>query len=95
MASARRHCDVSRVNWAPQVKPDQRGPLVSDPMGVKPQVKQVNLAGLGPRLVAGDARDGGGARILPMVDQIDRGLVLRVAGARAHLVGQAGRAGVV
>ena len=30
MASAPRHGDVSRVNWAPQVKPDQWGPLVSD-----------------------------------------------------------------
>ena len=59
-------------------------PLVS---GVKPD-------GLGPRLVAGEARYGGGARDLPTVDQIGRGLVLRVAGARAHLVGQAGGAGV-
>ena len=25
-----RHCDVSRVNWAPQVKPDVWGPHVSD-----------------------------------------------------------------
>ena len=32
MTSAPRHCDVSRVNWAPQVKPDQWGPLVSDPV---------------------------------------------------------------
>ena len=32
MASAPRHCDVSRVNWASQVKPDQWGPLVSDPV---------------------------------------------------------------
>ena len=55
---------------------ERSNPLVS---GVKP-------AGLGPRLVAGDARDGGGARIFPTVDQIDRGLVLCVAGARAHLV---------
>ena len=31
---------------------------------------------------------------MPTVDQIGRGLVLRVAGARAHLVGQAGGAGV-
>ena len=60
---------------------------------MKPQVKRVNLAGLGPRLVAGDARDGGGARILPTVDQIDRGLVLCVAGARAHLVVVAAAAG--
>ena len=47
-----------------------------------------------PRLVAGEARDGGGARDLPTVDQIGRGLVLRVAEARAHLVGQAGGARV-
>ena len=58
-------------------------------------VKQGQPAGLGPRLVAGEARDGGGDRNLPTVDQIDRGLVLRVAGARARLVGQAGGAGVV
>ena len=45
------------------------------------------------RLVAGDARDGGGARILPTVDQIDRGLVLCVAGARAYLVVVAAAAG--
>ena len=30
MASAPRHSDVSRVNWAPQVKPDMWGPHVSD-----------------------------------------------------------------
>ena len=34
------------------------------------------------------------ARVLPTVDQIDRGLVLCIAGARAHLAGQVGRAGV-
>ena len=34
------------------------------------------------------------ARDLPTVDQIDRGLVLCIAGARAHLAGQVGRAGV-
>ena len=47
------------------------------------------------RLDAGEARDGGAARKSPTVDQIDHGLVLHVAGARAHLVGQAGGAGVV
>ena len=62
---------------------------------VKPRSSRVKPAGLGPRLVAGETRDGGGARDLPTVDQIDRGLVLRVAGARARLVGQAGGAGVV
>ena len=31
---------------------------------------------------------------MPTVDQIDRGLVLCIAGARAHLAGQVGRAGV-
>ena len=31
---------------------------------------------------------------MPTVDQIDRGLVLCVAGARAHPAGHAGRAGV-
>ena len=36
----------------------------------------------------------GVARVLPTADQIDRGLVLCVAGARVHLAGQAGRAGV-
>ena len=36
----------------------------------------------------------GVARVLPTVDQIDRDLVLCVAGARAHPVGHAGRAGV-
>ena len=30
MASAPRHSDVSRVNWAPQVKSDVWGPHVSD-----------------------------------------------------------------
>ena len=30
MASAPRHGDVCRVNWAPQVKPDVWGPHVSD-----------------------------------------------------------------
>ena len=34
------------------------------------------------------------ARVLPTVDQIDRGLVLCIAGARAHLAGKVGRAGV-
>ena len=34
------------------------------------------------------------ARVLPTVDQIDRGLVLCMAGDRAHLAGQVGRAGV-
>ena len=51
-------------------------------------------AGLGPQLVAGESRDGGELGVFPTVDQIDRGLDLRVAGARAHLVGQAGGAGV-
>ena len=30
IASTPRHSDVSRVNWAGPVKPDQWGPLVSD-----------------------------------------------------------------
>ena len=34
------------------------------------------------------------ARVLPTVDQIDRGLVLCVAGARAHLVVVAATAGM-
>ena len=62
---------------------------------VKPRSSWVKPAGPGQRLVAGDDRDGGGLRESPTSDQIDRGLVLRVAGARAHLVGQAGGAGVV
>ena len=36
----------------------------------------------------------GVARFLPTVDQIDRGLVLCIAGARESPAGQAGRAGV-
>ncbi len=47
-----------------------------------------------PALSRRRGRDGGGLRKLPIGDQIDRGLVLRVAGARAHLVGQVGGAGV-
>ena len=55
--------------------------------------------GGGRSLAGGDLkprrRRTGVARVLPTVDQIDRGLVLRIAGARAHLVGQPGGAGVV
>ena len=54
MASAPRHCDVSRVNWAPQVKPDQWGPLVSD-SGTNPGQTQRWLGfdqGWGPLSVA-------------------------------------------
>ena len=56
MASAPRHGDVSRVNWVPQVKPDQWGPLVSDPGlfsvngrwgRVKGHVSRVNADGWG------------------------------------------------
>ena len=61
---------------------------------VKHRSSWVKPAGPGQRLVAGDDRDGGGLRESPTGDQIDRGLVLRVAGARAHLVGQVGGAGV-
>ena len=43
---------------------------------------------------AGEARDGGELRKSATGDQFDHGLVLRVAGARAHLVGQVGGAGV-
>ena len=61
---------------------------------VKSRSSWVKPAGPGQRLVTGDDRDGGGLRQLPTGDQIDRGLVLRVAGARAHLVGQVGGAGM-
>ena len=47
-----------------------------------------------PALSRRRGRDGGGLRIWSSGDQIDGEDVLRVAGARAHLVGQVGGAGV-
>ena len=54
MASAPRHDDVSRVNWALQVKPDVWGPHVSD-TGTNPGQTQRWLGfdqGWGPLSVA-------------------------------------------
>ena len=55
---------------------------------VKPRSNGVKPAGPSPRLVAGNDRDGRGLWKSPTVDQIDRGLILSVAGARARLLGQ-------
>ena len=46
---------------------------------VSPQVKTWSTR---RRLDAGDDRRGEGARVLPTIDQIDCGLVLRVAGGK-------------
>ena len=50
--------------------------------------------GLGRRLVVGEVSGGGARRVSPTGDHLDGGLVLRVAGGRAHLLVQVGEAGV-
>ena len=55
---------------------------------------RVKLAGVDPRLVAGEARDGGERRDSPSDDQKSGGGALRDAQARAHLTGQTGEARV-
>ena len=55
---------------------------------------RVKLAGVDPRLVAGEARDGGERRDSPSDDQKSGGGALRDAQARAHLTGPTGEARV-
>ena len=62
--------------------------------GVKLGSTQVKLAGVDPRVVAGDTRDGGGRRKSSSGDQMSGGEALLGAGDRAHQMGQAGAAGV-
>ena len=52
------------------------------------------LAGVDPRLVAGEARDGGERRDSPSDDQKSGGGALRDAQTRAHLIGPTGEARV-
>ena len=52
------------------------------------------LAGVDPRLVAGEARDGGERRDSPSDDQKSGGGALRDAQTRAHLTGRTGEAKV-
>ena len=55
---------------------------------------RVKLAGVDPRLVAGEARDGGERRDSPSDDQKSGGGALRDAQTRAHLTGRTGEAEV-
>ena len=57
-------------------------------------VSGVKPAGPGPRLVAGDDRDGGGLQKSPTGDGFGRGEALRRAAARAQLMEQTAGAGV-
>ena len=67
------------------------GPYVREREGGQTRVK---LAGVDPRLVAGEARDGGERRDSPSDDQKSGGGALRDAQARAHLTGPTGEARV-
>ena len=67
------------------------GPYVREREGGQTRVK---LAGVDPRLVAGEARDGGERRDSPSDDQKSDGGALRDAQTRAHLIGPTGDAGV-
>ena len=68
------------------------GPYVSEREGGQTRVK---LAGVDPRLVAGEARDGGERRDSPSDDQKSGGGALRDAQAREHRIVASVRAGEV
>ena len=62
--------------------------------GSNPRSNESTSPDFGPRLVAGDARDGGGARDRSSGDQKQGGGYLRGAGERAHPMEQVREAGV-